>query len=459
MLDFEGKRVLVVGLARSGLAAARFLAKAGAEVIATDIKSEDELGAGVGELRQLGVRLECGEHPHLTEGLCDLIVVSPGVPSDIPLLIAAREAGIPVWSEVELAGRLIQEPIIAVTGTNGKTTTTSLIGYILQRSGRHVVIAGNIGIPLIGEVEKALFAKKKVEYWVVEVSSFQLEHVRLFRPHIAVFLNLTPDHLDRHRTLEEYGMTKARIFSNQGETDFAVLNLDDPWISSNLRLLKPQSFWFSRRVLPDNGIGVSRGSIIFCREGHKERVCSVDDVGIPGPHNLENALAGAAAALLAGVDVGAVADALRTFPGVPHRLETVAVVNGVRYINDSKGTNPESVMKALDSFDAPIILIAGGRHKGSDFGELARRIKEKAKALILLGEAAPLIKDAALAVGYDKIWEVASLKEAVLTAAEIARPGDVVLLSPACASWDMFRDYEERGEVFRKLVKELQGVE
>lgn len=457
MLDFNGKKVLVVGLARSGLAAARFLARAGAEVTGTDIKKEEELGAGIEELRQLGVRLECGKHPPIEKGFYELVVVSPGVPSDIPLLRAAKEAGIPVWSEVELAGRFIEEPIIAVTGTNGKTTTTSLIGYIFQQSGCNVVVAGNIGIPLIGEVEKALSDKKKVEYWIVEVSSFQLEHIQLFCPHIAVFLNLTPDHLDRHKTLTEYGMTKVRIFSNQRKTDFAVLNLDDPWICSNLRALKPQSFWFSRRTVPDNGIGVSEGSIIFCKEGHKERVCSVEDIGIPGPHNLENALAGTAAALLAGVDIAVVAKALQTFPGVPHRLETVAVVNGVKYVNDSKGTNPESVLKALDSFNAPIVLIAGGRHKGSDFGELARKIKEKVKALILLGEAAPLIREAAMAVGYDKIWSAASLKEAVVTAARIATPGDVVLLSPACASWDMFRDYEERGEVFKKLVRELQG--
>ncbi|MGB9791744.1 MAG: UDP-N-acetylmuramoyl-L-alanine--D-glutamate ligase [Thermacetogeniaceae bacterium] len=459
MLDFRGKKVLVVGLARSGLAAARFLARMGAEVTGTDIKGEEELGAGIEELRRLSVQLVCGKYPPIRRGCYDLVIVSPGVPSDIPLLRTAREAGIPVWSEVELAGRFIEEPIIAVTGTNGKTTTTSLIGYIFQQSGCDVVIAGNIGIPLIGEVERALFTKKKVNYWVVEVSSFQLEHIQLFRPHIAVFLNLTPDHLDRHGTLAEYGLTKARIFSNQRKTDYAVLNLDDPWICNNLRSLEPQAFWFSRRTVPDIGIGVHDGLIVVSKEGRKERVCPVGDVGIPGPHNLENALAGAAAALLAGIDIEVIAKALHTFPGVPHRLETVAVINGVKYVNDSKGTNPESVLKALESFDAPIVLIAGGRHKGSDFGELARKIKEKVKALILLGEAAPLIKDAVMAAGYDKIWSVASMKEAVVTAAEIASPGDVVLLSPACASWDMFRDYEERGEVFRELVRELQGGE
>lgn len=455
MLDLQGKKVLVVGLARSGRAASRFLSKMGAEVTGTDLKTEDELGTGIEELKKFSINLELGKHPSISRGAYDLVIVSPGVPSKIPLLQVAEKSGIPVWSELELAGRFIEEPVIAITGTNGKTTTTSLIGYIFQQSGIDAVVAGNIGIPLISEVEKAIFSGKKREYWIVEVSSFQLEHVRLFRPHIAVFLNVTPDHLDRHGNLMEYGMTKARIFSNQGGGDYAVLNLDDPWICSYPPVLKSQSFWFSRRTVPESGIGVRDGLILFRKGERTETVCAVKDVGIPGPHNLENALAGAAASLLAGIDTGVVARALHTFPGVPHRLEPVGIVNGVKYINDSKGTNPESVLKALDSFDEPIILIAGGRHKGSDLSELARKIKEKVKALILLGEAAPLIGDAVMAVGFNNIRNVASLREAVQTAARLAVPGDVVLLSPACASWDMFRDYEERGEIFRQLVREL----
>ncbi len=455
MLDFREKKVLVVGMARSGQAAARFLANLGAEVTGTDLKTEEELGNGFQELKKLPINFVLGEHPPIRAGAYHLVVVSPGVPSTIPLLQAAKGLGIPVWSELELAGRFIREPIIAVTGTNGKTTTTALIGYIFRQAGIDAVVAGNIGIPLVGEVEKSRRSGRKVRYWIVEVSSFQLEHVRQFRPYIAVFLNITPDHLDRHGSLMEYGRTKLRIFANQRAGDYAVLNLDDPWIRDHLPVLRSSSFWFSRRALPENGIGVQGGLISFSREGRWETVCPAGDVGIPGPHNLENALAGAAASLLAGVDVKVVAKALSTFPGVPHRLEPVGVVDGVKYVNDSKGTNPESVLKALDSFREPIILIAGGRHKGSDLGELAKKIKEKVKALILLGEAAPVIRDAVLAVGFSNIWNVASLKEGVQTAARLASPGDVVLLSPACASWDMFRDYEERGDIFRQLVKEL----
>lgn len=455
MYDFQGKKVLVVGMARSGQAAARFLANLGAQVTGADLKTEEDLGDGFQELKKLPITFVLGEHPPIRAGAYDLIIVSPGVPSTIPPLQAAEGLGIPIWSELELAGRFIEEPIIAVTGTNGKTTTTSLIGYIFQQAGIEAVVAGNIGIPLIREVEKSRHSGRKVRYWIVEVSSFQLERVRQFRPYIAVFLNVTPDHLDRHGNLVEYGMVKMRIFANQRAGDYAVLNLDDPWIYKNIPFLKASSYWFSRKALPENGIGVQDGLISFSREGRREILCPVENVGIPGPHNLENALAGAAASLLAGVGKEVVAKAMSTFPGVPHRLEPVGVVDGVKYVNDSKGTNPESVLKALDSFQEPIILIAGGRHKGSDLGELAKKIKEKVKALILLGEAAPVIRDAVLAVGFSNIWNVASLKESVKTAAKLASPGDVVLLSPACASWDMFRDYEERGDIFRQLVKEL----
>lgn len=442
-------------MARSGQAAARFLANIGAQVTGTDLKTEEELGADFQELKKLPITFVLGEHPPMRAGAYDLVIVSPGVPSTIPLLKAAEGLGIPIWSELELAGRFIEEPIIAVTGTNGKTTTTSLIGYIFRQAGIDAVVAGNIGIPLSGEVEKIRHSGRKVRYWIVEVSSFQLECVQQFRPYIAVFLNVTPDHLDRHGNLMEYGRTKLRIFANQRPDDYAVLNLDDPWIHNNLPVLRSSSFWFSRRTLPENGIGVQDGLISFSREGRREILCPVKDVRIPGPHNLENALAGAAASLLAGIGIEVVAKALSTFPGVPHRLEPVGVVDGVKYVNDSKGTNPESVLKALDSFKEPIILIAGGRHKGSDLSELAKKIKEKVKALILLGEAAPIIRDAVSDEGFTNIWNVASLKEGVQTAAKLASPGDVVLLSPACASWDMFRDYEERGDIFRQLVKEL----
>ncbi len=354
---------------------------------------------------------------------------------------------------------MIREPIIAVTGTNGKTTTTALTGYIFQQAGRRGLVAGNIGIPLIGEVERASRQGLGVDYWILEVSSFQLERCLEFHPHIAVFLNLTPDHLDRHNTLEEYGRVKTRVFANQRPEDFAVLNLDDPWVADHIHGLSARECWFSTQQAPSGGIGVANGSIVYESGGARQVLCPVQEVRIPGRHNLENALAAAAAALLAGIDREVIAAALSTFPGVPHRLELAGVVGGVKYVNDSKGTNPESVLKALDSFREPIILIAGGKPKGSDFTRLAERIGTRVKALILLGQAAPQIEQAVRAAGYTAVWNESDLEGCVRTAARLASPGDLVLLSPACASWDMFRDYEERGDLFKKLVNNLRSQE
>ncbi len=454
MIDLNGKKVLVIGLARSGQAAVRFLSNQGAKVTGTDCKKEELLGYEFERLKDLPVSLITGGYPEVKAGDYDLVIVSPGVPGNIKLLKELEEYGIPIWSELELAAQFIEEPMIAVTGTNGKTTSTSLIGYIFAKAGINAVVAGNIGIPLIQEVEQNLRNRDK-KYWIVEVSSFQLERVQSFRPKIAVFLNLTPDHLDRHGDLESYGLIKARIFANQKSSDFAVINLDDPWLSTHKDYIPSRIWGFSASSLPEEGIGLCGSKVIYSCHGIKETLCSVAEIRLPGPHNLENVLAASAASLLAGIDKDIVAEALRTFPGVPHRLEEVRSVNGVRYINDSKGTNPEAVIKALASFTEPIILIAGGQHKGSDLSELVHKIKEKVKALILLGEAAPLFRKKAEEAGYNSIWDVSSLPEAVKLAHRIAQPGDIVLLSPGCASWDMFRDYEERGELFRAEVRKL----
>jgi UDP-N-acetylmuramoylalanine--D-glutamate ligase len=425
-------------------------------VTGTDIKQEADLdGESLSELRALSVNLVTGVYAEVQEEQYDLAVVSPGVPLTIPPVETAERLGIPVWSELELAARFVREPIIAVTGTNGKTTTTALTVYIFQQAGRRVLVAGNIGIPLIREVERAGEQGFGVDYWILEVSSFQLERSLEFHPHIAVFLNLTPDHLDRHTTLEEYGRVKERVFANQGPEDLAVLNLDDPWVANHIHGLTARECWFSTQRAPAGGIGVADGSIVYETGGARQVLCPVQDVRIPGRHNLENALAAAAAALLSGIDCQTIAAALSTFPGVPHRLEPAGVLGGVKYVNDSKGTNPESVLKALDSFQEPIILIAGGKPKGSDFTRLAGRIRSRVKALILMGQAAPQIEQAVRAAGYTAIWNEASLEGCVRTAARLAAPGDLVLLSPACASWDMFRDYEERGDLFKKLVHNL----
>jgi UDP-N-acetylmuramoylalanine--D-glutamate ligase len=450
--------VLVIGLARSGQAVARFLAGLGARVTGTDIKEDADLGEeALNDLRAHSVNLVTGGYPEVRDGQYDLAVVSPGVPLTIPPAMAVARLGIPLWSELELAARFVKEPIIAVTGTNGKTTTTALIGYIFQQAGRQVVVAGNIGIPLIQEVERARLQGQRVDYWILEVSSFQLERSPEFHPHIAVFLNLTPDHLDRHTTVEEYGRVKERVFVNQRPEDYAVLNLDDLWVADHIQGLQARECWFSTQQVPAGGIGVVDGSIVYESGGAKHLLCPVQEVLIPGRHNLENALAAAATALLAGIGHSCVAAALSTFPGVPHRLELAGVVGGVKYVNDSKGTNPESVLMALDSFREPIILIAGGKPKGSDFTGLAGRISDRVKALILLGQAAPQIEQAVRAAGYTAIWNETGLEGCVELAARLAEPGDLVLLSPACASWDMFKDYEERGDLFKQLVHDLPG--
>lgn len=464
MESFEGKRVLVVGMARSGQAAARFLAGLGARVTGTDIREDAVQGAALAELQTLSVDLVTGGYPPLREGRYDLVLVSPGVPPTIPPIRAAAGLGVPVWSELELASRFVNKPIIAVTGTNGKTTTTALTGYIFQQAGRRALVAGNIGIPLIQEVERERRQGPGADYWIIEVSSFQLERSLTFHPHIAVLLNLTPDHLDRHATLEGYGGVKMQVFANQDAGDFAVLNLDDPWVAANARGLRAGECWFSTRQAPRPGVwgagvdvGVDGGSVVYRRHGARQVLCPVRDVRIPGRHNLENALAAVSTALLAGIDPGQIARSLSTFPGVPHRLEPVAEIAGVKYVNDSKGTNPESVLRALDSYREPIILIAGGKPKGGDFSSLAAGIGSRVKALILLGQAAPQIERAVRACGYTAIWNEGSLEGCVSTAARLAEAGDLVLLSPACASWDMFSDYEERGDLFKQLVLDLDG--
>jgi UDP-N-acetylmuramoylalanine--D-glutamate ligase len=457
-LNLQGKKALVIGMARSGQAAARFLAKQGVQVAGADQKDEKLLGPGSQDLKKLPVSLITGEYPEIKAGDYDLVIVSPGVPNNIEPIAAAERLNIPIWSELELAGRFAQEPIIAVSGTNGKTTTTSLLGFIFKQAGIEAGVAGNIGTPLIQEVEKNRDGARGIKLWVVEVSSFQLERIVNFRPHIGVLLNLAPDHLDRHGNMENYCRTKARLFANQSPADYAVFNLDDPLVLRYMNTVPARKYGFSCSRQPhEGGIGVRGKQIIYTLRGKETTLCRTDQIRIPGHHNLENALAAAAASLLAGVDRSCVAEALASFPGVAHRMEDVRVLDGVRYVNDSKGTNPDAVLKALDSYDGPIILIAGGRHKGSSLEQLAQKIRERVKALILLGEAAPLFRQAAEAAGFKRIHEAPTLADAVALAHRIAYHGDVVLLSPGCASWDMFRDYEERGDVFRKAVAGLQG--
>jgi len=447
--ELRGKRVLVIGLARTGLATALFCAARGANVTATDARPESEIGEAIAPLRTAGVRLELGGHLEDTFLEQDLIVPSPGVPADAPLLQAARDKGVTIWSEVELADRFVRGRLIGITGSNGKTTTTSLVEHILKNAGFSTILAGNIGTPLIARVEQT----SDDTICVVELSSFQLELIETFRPNISVFLNLTPDHLDRHHTLEAYARAKARIFENQTEADSAILNADDP-ATTPLAPAKPHLYWFSRKQRVAQGAFVRGNEIVFRHDGREEAVLSLKEIPLPGAHNVENVLAAVAATRLAGAEPAAIAKGVRSFAGVEHRLEFVAEIGGVRYYNDSKATNVDATLKALDAFPGRILIILGGKDKGSDYTALQKPLREKAILALLIGAAAEKIENQI--AGSVAIERAGTIERAVEIASHAARPGDIVLLAPACASFDQFQNYEHRGRVFKDLVHQLE---
>jgi UDP-N-acetylmuramoylalanine--D-glutamate ligase len=429
-MDLKGKKVTVFGLGRSGLSAAKKLIALGADVRGTDANPLLDANVFTG----LGVEVELGGHSsRIIEG-DDLIVVSPGIHLDIPVLAEAKEKSIPIISEIELASRILAKPIIAVTGTNGKTTTTTLIGEMLKAGGKRVAVAGNIGLPLVDVDDAAL------DYIVAEISSYQLESIVNFKPYISVILNIQPDHLERHHSMQEYIEQKARIFLNQAGDDYLVYNQDDPAVVAMVKKAKARLVPFSK----------SNAGIITLPPGL---------IKIPGRHNLENALAAAQAAYLCGVKKETVAEVLRTFPGVEHRIEYVTSVSGVEFYNDSKGTNPDSTLVAIETFkDRGIVLILGGRDKGVSLEALSRAVKERVKAVVLIGEAAPIFETALKAVGYDAIYKAGfSLPDAVRNAFSLTEHGDIVLFSPACASFDMFNNYEERGRAFKELCQNLKA--
>jgi UDP-N-acetylmuramoylalanine--D-glutamate ligase len=447
--ELRNKRVLVVGLARTGVATSLFCAAHGAKVTATDARTENAIGEVLSQLRAAGVHLELGGHREETILEQDLVIPSPGVPADAPLLKAACAKGITIWSEIELADRFLNGRLIGITGSNGKTTTTSLIEHILRSAGASTILAGNIGTPMISRVEET----NDASVTVVELSSFQLELIDSFRPNISVFLNLTPDHLDRHHTLEEYGAAKARIFENQTETDSAVLNADDS-ATTKYAPAKPQVFWFSRKQRVAQGTFVRESEIVFRCDGKEEALLKLQDIPLAGMHNVENVLASVAAARLAGADAAAIAKGVRSFSGVEHRLEFVAEIGGVRYYNDSKATNVDATLKALEAFPGRILVVLGGKDKGSDYTALQKPLREKAILALLIGAAAEKIEKQIS--GSVAIEGAGTIERAVEIASHAARPGDVVLLAPACASFDQFENYEHRGRVFKDLVHQLE---
>ncbi|HEV2488438.1 MAG TPA: UDP-N-acetylmuramoyl-L-alanine--D-glutamate ligase [Candidatus Acidoferrales bacterium] len=447
-VELEGKRVLVVGLARTGLVTSKFCAAYGARVTAADEKQESELAETAAALRAAGVSLEFGPFQQETFGNQDLIIVSPGVPANIPVLQLARTRKIPVWSEIELAWRLLRGKLVAITGSNGKTTTTALVGHILQSAKIPVLVGGNIGTPLLARVE----ASSDSTVTVAEVSSFQLETIEAFRPDVGVLLNLTPDHFDRHGSFEEYARAKQRLFENMLDRDAAVLNADDPQVAQR-GPMHGQVYWFSRQKRVAAGTFLREDQIIFRREGAEDVLMRRGDIPLRGEHNLENVLAAATTSILAGAPAGTIEAGVRTFPGVEHRLEFVSEIRGVAYYNDSKATNVDATLKAIDAFPGALFVILGGKDKGSDYAPLREPLSQKARLVLLIGAAADKI--AGQLEGAAPIEQAGNLARAIASAFEKAKPGDTVLLAPACASFDQFENFEHRGRVFKELVAQL----
>lgn len=447
-MEFSNKNVLVLGAGVSGRSVAEVLASYGAKVTLNDSNKIDDSKEEFQKLKSLAVNIVAGSQDESLLQSMDYIVVSPGISIELPLIATARSKGIVVMSEIEAAYALCQAPIIAITGTNGKTTTTALTGEMMKASGKNTVVGGNIGAALSQEVNGI----SRDSVVVAEISSFQLEGIIHFRPHIAVVLNLTPDHMDRHHTMEGYQAAKERIFENQRKDDFLVLNYDDTIVQTMAARSISQTVFFSTKRELENGGCVKDDQIVINWQGKRNIICPVKDMKLFGKHNLENALAACCAAFLAGVSPAVMAEVLRNFAGVEHRIEPVATINGVSYYNDSKATNPESTVKALEAFAGNIILIAGGRDKNTDLTEVMTLAKNKVDHLILLGEAKTRFIEAAKQHGVHNIHDVSSFQEAITLAHRLARSPQVVLLSPACASYDMFNNYEERGRVFKEMV-------
>lgn len=449
--DVEGAKVTVIGGARSGVAVSRLLSAAGADVFLTDQGSIGERFAS--SLTEAGIEFESGGHSERAYQAA-FVVISPGVPDTAPIVTRLLELDIPIYSEIEAASWFCRAPIVAVTGSNGKTTTTSLLGHVFQTAGRTTHVGGNIGNPFSSFALDA----QPGDVVVLEVSSFQLDHIARFRPRVGILLNITPDHLDRYNhSFENYANSKFRVFENQRDADTFIYNHDDPVVRDRtLRLRRERSLrilGLSQESELEAG-AFRRGSDLVLRINQEEVLMQAEELTLQGRHNLYNSLAAAAAARVMEVRSDMVRESLMTFEGVPHRLELVREVAGVRYVNDSKATNVNAVWYALESFNEPVVLIAGGRDKGNDYTPLKPLIREKTRAVIAIGESAEKVSNE-LGAEAPHSFEASSLEEAVRYAEAIAEEGDVVLLSPACASFDMFEDYEARGDLFKKLVNAL----
>ena len=453
MMELKNKKVLVVGLGKSGLAAALFLRHRGAQVTVSDARSAESLAKDIPALLEEGIMVETGGHGLLTFRRQDLIVVSPGVPLNTPELAQVRHFGLPVIGELELAARFLKGKILAITGSNGKTTTTALVGEILEKAGIPTLVGGNIGVPVVSLIE----ASTDETWSVLEVSSFQLESTLLFHPSIAVILNITPDHLDRHGTFENYALAKERIFAAQDGSDSVVLNADNERAALAAARSSAQVYSFSVEHPVERGAWLEQGYLVYRPAGDAptEGVMPLSGIPLKGTHNVENVLAAVCAARLAGAPVDAIRKAIEDFRAVEHRLEYVATINGVEYYNDSKATNVDATAKAVAAFNSGIHLILGGKDKGSDYTQLAQLLRARVRAVYTIGTAAAKIE--LQLRGVVSIQSCETLDVAVSAAGNAARPGEVVVLAPACSSFDQFENYEQRGKVFKELVGERKG--
>ena len=451
-MEVKGKRVLVVGLGKSGVASAQFLAARGARVTVSDTRSQNELKTQIPALLDRGIAVETGGHGERTFRDQDLIVVSPGVPSDLPQLVRARGQGIPVIGEIELAARFLRGKIVAITGSNGKTTTTTLCGEVIASASQRTLVGGNIGTPVILLVDDS--TEDTVN--VIEVSSFQLETIETLHPHIGVVLNITPDHLDRHGSMEAYTAAKARIFENQNASDYSLLNLDDEGSAGLRSRSKAQLCWFTRKqqLSGDQTGTFVRDGQIYWRDGmHEQAIMAASEIPLKGAHNIENVLAAVAVGRLCGCDAVTIANVVRKFKAVEHRLQYIATIAGVEYYNDSKATNVDATIKAIESFPGNIHLILGGKDKDSDYTLMNHLLRERVKRVYTIGSAAEKIR--AHVQSAVEVLPCKTLDAAVDRAHDSAKTGDVVLLAPACSSFDQFENYEHRGRTFRALVERL----
>ena len=450
-MEIEGKTFLVVGLGMSGFAVARFLKRRGGIVTITDRSPANKLQQYLADVEALDVRLELGGHIEHSFTSADYIIVSPGVPLTIPPLRLAAEANVPIMGEIELAAVFITKPIVAISGTNGKTTVTTLVGEMLKQSGKHVFVGGNIGKPLISFIDKG----ENADVAVVEISSFQLDGYFGFRPNVAVLLNIAEDHLDRYEDFDAYVRSKGRLFASQAEEDTAVLNGSDFHVLQAAKAAKSRKYYFNSGHNISNGTVPTEDGLDVLADGTPVGSIHIHHPYLKAPHNLENVSAAVLAAILAGGTVDGIQAAIDSFQGLPHRLEYVDTVNGVAYFNDSKATNPDAVRRALEWFSNPVILLMGGMDKGCDYGVLRNVIREHARALILFGAARGKIQVALN--GSVPVWSEETLARAVQRAGDLAEAGDIVLLSPACSSFDAYESYARRGEDFRKIVGDLKG--